>query len=63
MTFWRSHFDNTGSLSVLPKREKDDLVTHRDYRIAAKSDRRWNARRMEVSFDSGSDHENAPTGR
>jgi len=33
-TLVRPHFDNAGSPSVLPQREKDDVVTHRDYRIA-----------------------------
>ena len=29
-TLARLHFDNAGSPSVLPQREKDDVVTHRD---------------------------------
>jgi hypothetical protein len=41
-------------------REKDDVVTHRDCRIAQNNERHWNARRIEVSFDSGNDDEGAP---
>jgi hypothetical protein len=48
-------FDNAGRPSVLPQREKDNVVTHRDQRIAEKNERRWNAGGMEVSFDSGHD--------